>query len=105
MSKCYFDGCENFITHRFPETDVVGMCTEHARTIDNCENLVPEEGICHFCGDHAHPDYTIHRDGFLVGPEVGLCELHASDVNPTCEAIWLRIHLCSATSAEAVERG
>jgi len=46
---------------------------------------------CAFCGGPAQGQYSIHRDGFGVGPEVDLCDGCGSEPEPTCEVIWDRI--------------
>lgn len=46
---------------------------------------------CAYCGEPAEGEYTIHRDGFGIGPEVDLCNEHGSHRTPTCEEIWERI--------------
>lgn len=35
--------------------------------------------------------FTIHRDGFGVGPEVRLCWACGEGELPTCEELWARI--------------
>jgi hypothetical protein len=45
---------------------------------------------CAFCGHPAEGNYSIHRDGFGVGPEVDLCDEHGGEF-PTCDEIWERI--------------
>jgi hypothetical protein len=44
--------------------------------------------ICVFCGARAQGNYSIHRDGFGVGPEVDLCNNCGQDVSPSCCDIW-----------------
>jgi hypothetical protein len=46
---------------------------------------------CAYCGRGAQGQYSIHRDGFGVGPEVDLCNACGSRVTPTCGEIWSRI--------------
>lgn len=46
---------------------------------------------CAFCGHPAEGNYSIHRDGFGVGPEVDLCDGHGSHETPTEAEIWERI--------------
>jgi uncharacterized protein with FMN-binding domain len=43
---------------------------------------------CAYCLEKADGNYSIHRDGFGVGPEVALCDKHGSRPSPTCEEIW-----------------
>lgn len=47
--------------------------------------------ICSFCGETAEGNYSIHRDGFGIGPEVPLCDEHGGHRTPTCAEIWDRI--------------
>ena len=48
---------------------------------------------CAYCGTYlsGEPEYTIHRDGFGVGPEVPLCFDCYDDGGPSCLEIWERI--------------
>lgn len=46
---------------------------------------------CAYCGEPAEGNYSIHRDGFCVGPEVDLCDRHGSKRFPSCPDIWERI--------------
>src|SRR5688572_24383288 len=50
-----------------------------------------ESERCSFCGDPAEGNYSIHRDGFGVGPEVPLCDDCGAHPRPTCGEIWDRI--------------
>ena len=43
---------------------------------------------CAFCGKPAEDNFSIHRDGFGVGPEVDLCDACGGSETPTCEEIW-----------------
>lgn len=47
--------------------------------------------ICCYCDGPAEGHYSIHRDGFGIGPEVPLCDACGSTPEPTCEEIWDRI--------------
>jgi len=47
--------------------------------------------LCVYCGGHAQGNYTIHRDGFGIGPEVPLCDACGGEPTPTLTAIWARI--------------
>lgn len=48
--------------------------------------------ICAFCGEPTNgEDYSIHRDGFGVGPEVPLCRTCGASEFPTCADIWSKI--------------
>lgn len=51
----------------------------------------PEIRPCVYCGEKAQGNYTIHRDGMGVGPEVDLCDRCGSEETPTCEEIWARL--------------
>ena len=46
---------------------------------------------CAFCGKLAEGNYSIHRDGFDVGPEVALCDACGGLEVPTTGDIWARI--------------
>jgi hypothetical protein len=46
---------------------------------------------CSFCGAPAEGNYSIHRDGFGVGPEVDLCDGCGGAELPSCPEIWDRI--------------
>ena len=46
---------------------------------------------CSYCGRPAEGNFSIHRDGFGVGPEVELCDACGSEELPTCGQIWGRI--------------
>lgn len=52
----------------------------------------PEEPpLCAYCGQPAEGNYSIHRDGFGVGPQVPLCDGHGGGDLPTCEQIWEKL--------------
>lgn len=46
---------------------------------------------CAACGERAEGEYSIHRDGFGVGPEVPLCNACGREETPTCDDLWRRI--------------
>ena len=46
---------------------------------------------CAVCNNYAEGEYSIHRDGFSVGPEVPLCNACGSGESPSCEEIWGKI--------------
>jgi hypothetical protein len=46
---------------------------------------------CVYCGKKAQGNYSIHRDGFGVGPEVPLCDGCGSSRRPSCHEIWSMI--------------
>ena len=46
---------------------------------------------CAYCGEPAEGNFSIHRDGFGIGPEVELCDGCGMYPAPTCEEIWDRI--------------
>lgn len=52
-----------------------------------------QEFTCACCGKTVKgvAKYSIHRDGFEVGPEVPLCNDCGSHPSPTLEEIWSRI--------------
>lgn len=43
---------------------------------------------CAVCQRVSEGEFSIHRDGFCVGPEVWLCNAHGSKETPTCGEIW-----------------
>jgi NAD-dependent SIR2 family protein deacetylase len=47
-------------------------------------------GRCVYCGKPAQGNYSIHRDGYGIGPEVPLCDECGQGPVPTCEHIWER---------------
>lgn len=58
---------------------------------EGSEPAKPAGGLtleCAFCGESAEGNFSIHRDGFGVGPEVELCDNCAAYPAPTCEEIW-----------------
>jgi len=46
---------------------------------------------CSFCAKPAEGNYSIHRDGFGLGPEVPLCNACGSTPAPSEPLIWARI--------------
>jgi hypothetical protein len=46
---------------------------------------------CVYCGKPAEGNYSVHRDGFGVGPEVPLCDACGSEPEPELWKIWDRI--------------
>lgn len=46
---------------------------------------------CVYCGLPADGNFSIHRDGFGVGPEVPLCDACGGHEEPTLMEIWERI--------------
>lgn len=53
-------------------------------------NVIPIR-TCAACGKLAEGHYSIHRDGFGIGPEVDLCNACGSEAEPSCEFIWAEI--------------
>lgn len=53
--------------------------------------IVRNETDCAYCGKPAEGNFSIHRDGFGVGPEVELCDACGGYPHPTCEQIWEQI--------------
>lgn len=53
---------------------------------------------CAYCGAKAEGEYSVHRDGFGVGPEVDLCERCGSQPTPSLREIWERIAQPSESS-------
>lgn len=62
--------------------------THRDETVDLTRLLA---GRCVYCGSAAQGNYSIHRDGFGVGPEVPLCDDCGGYEYPTCAQIWARI--------------
>lgn len=50
-----------------------------------------KERRCAYCGEPAQGNYSIHRDGFGIGPEVPLCNRCGGKRTPSCQDIWDRI--------------
>lgn len=46
---------------------------------------------CAYCGRPSQGNFTVHRDGFGVGPEVPLCDGCGSTPEPPLCEIWDRI--------------
>lgn len=46
---------------------------------------------CAYCDQPVEGNYSIHRDGFGVGPEVDLCDACAENDEIGCVDIWERI--------------
>lgn len=46
---------------------------------------------CAFCGGPHTGEYSVHRDGFGIGPEVPLCNKCGSTESPTLPEIWAKI--------------
>lgn len=44
--------------------------------------------LCAYCGRPADGNFTIHRDGYGVGPEVDLCDWCGMYPAPSCEEMW-----------------
>lgn len=51
---------------------------------------------CVFCDALAEGNFSVHRDGFSVGPEVPLCDACGSGSTPTLSDIWTKIAQRSA---------
>lgn len=47
--------------------------------------------ICVYCDEPAQGNFSIHRDGFGIGPEVALCDACGSTPTPTTGEIWTKI--------------
>ena len=43
---------------------------------------------CLYCGEPAEGNYSIHRDGFDVGPQVPLCDMCGKYEHPSLRDIW-----------------
>lgn len=63
---------------------------EHQDPVDAAHGAEPPRR-CAYCGGPAEGNYSIHRDGFCIGPEVPLCDRCGSRQYPTCGEIWNRI--------------
>lgn len=46
---------------------------------------------CVFCHTSAQGNYSVHRDGFGVGPEAPLCDACGSGSGPSLMEIWAEI--------------
>jgi len=46
---------------------------------------------CRYCGEPAEGNFSIHRDGFGVGPEVPLCDACGGHEEPSAFDIWEQI--------------
>lgn len=46
---------------------------------------------CAYCEKVAEGHYSVHRDGFGVGPEVELCDACGGKREPTLSSIWTKI--------------
>ena len=53
--------------------------------------LEPKTKKCVYCSKIAEGIYSIHRDGFGIGPEVHLCNSCGGSFKPTCHEIWIKI--------------
>lgn len=47
--------------------------------------------VCAACGQRAQGNFSLHRDGFAIGPEVALCDGCGSGVSPSLQEIWWNI--------------
>lgn len=59
---------------------------------------------CAYCGDACSGKYTIHREGFGYGPEVGLCDACGGPGNPESNEIWQRIGKWELIPNEMIRR-
>lgn len=57
-------------------------------TTDPITKAVPGSTPCVACGTPCVGAFSIHRDGFGVGPEVPLCRGCGAHELPTCETLW-----------------
>jgi hypothetical protein len=46
---------------------------------------------CVYCGSPAEGNFSIHRDGFGLGPEVPLCDGCGDSEEPSLAEIWAKI--------------
>lgn len=46
---------------------------------------------CAACGEPTTGEYSIHRDGYGLGPEVELCDACGAHDGPTCEELFRMI--------------
>jgi hypothetical protein len=46
---------------------------------------------CAFCGRPAQGEFSVHRDGFSIGPEVDLCNDCGGRETPTLAEMWRKI--------------
>jgi hypothetical protein len=54
-------------------------------------HVEPISPVCAYCGGPSEGNYTVHRDGFGVGPEVELCDVCGGGRFPTLSMIWKKI--------------
>lgn len=59
---------------------------------------------CAYCKAPAQGNYSIHRDGFCIGPEVPLCDDCGAHAEPTCEEIWEKISMAPRAPGIAVPK-
>lgn len=65
---------------------------------------------CAFCSRRAEGNFSVHRDGFCIGPEVELCDHCGLYPTPSLPEIWAKIgqasecERCDKPFAEGEER-
>jgi hypothetical protein len=64
--------------------------TGHAACI-SLTHVEPVTILCAYCGAPSEGNYSVHRDGFCVGPEVELCDGCGGSRYPTLSEIWDKI--------------
>lgn len=60
---------------------------------------------CAACGEPTTGEYTIHRDGYSLGPEVELCDDCGGPDGPTCELLFKMIARRRRAGCKEVVRG
>mgnify|MGYP000542297850 CR=1 FL=1 len=83
------------------KTDLACECGESAAVgLSTAERVVMPAALdiskllnsrCSYCGEPAQGNYSIHRDGFGIGPEVPLCNSCGAHTDPSEEVIWAKI--------------
>lgn len=61
-------------------------------------------GVCAYCDKPAEGRFSIHRDGFVDGPEVDLCDECGGHPHPTVFDIWERISQAQSKPRKAVRK-
>lgn len=50
--------------------------------------VLAADRFCAYCGRPAEGNFSVHRDGFDLGPEVDLCDACGDAKGPTLDVIW-----------------
>lgn len=85
-------------------TGPTNEATDHGPHADHCiyaawrelRTLERKASIpCAMCLKPWQGNYSTHRDGMGVGPELPLCDGCGGECGPTCEEIWQAFRVCS----------